>query len=848
MKPEELLNSLDYIGNDLLSEAENTVLVKTRRPWFKTAVAAVLVAAVGVGGWLFLKNVNMKPSVSATEPEVSKPIPTDTQIVTTDLPVLEVGDAWQYLPSWYYTDSQDAPGLYDPSITQLPVYRDKVSMKLYQNNSSVHEEAPVFYSEEQLRTILSEAAQRIGATIIGEVNYVRSEGICFSANVNTDRGSLRVSSDGLVQLSNNDTSYFTHLDSAEDLWTDTKKMNSNIARARDLLTLPQYQDSVIEMNEDDEWLRIFPAPNDAKERLLAYTFGSVRITAPRDEYSYDATMSWYQRPGSTGWDDVDQDWRELAGNYPLITLEEAKEQLAAGHYYSRCYDEPYFGSLTLEQLNNVELVYPYQGEHATMMPFYRFDLGTNLCDYICVPAVRPEYLSDFPAESASFAADACFRKVEENGRVVFTNDRVEIWQDDNTVMKKELASGETAKYYLIESSDEWERVLIAVSDQSLYFGKRSHGSTWEGMEEIYTVDVSTKTMNLICERKCLSFEEGMIILHEPDRTYDFSVIDRNDQMIISLGSCWGFDVIDGSVYYVYTPDYPDWDSISNLTVEDGLHTQYAVCRIDPNGTNTQLGSFEMPFIDCTFQFDRETKELYFDWNTDRVDLLTAEVRHIELEPVENLEPVEPKNLVNEALHIEGTYTDGVDNVYNYSYSIPHLDANTPDAIAINAEIDEKWSSYARDVDATEDGNSSLPISTIEYRVSVWNDVVSIMIEAPLWYGDTEYDVYCYDCSTGRRLTLDALLRKMNISREDFLIACAEGFHEEYLRQTPWMSDEERKRSEESSPALRPNSVFKVNMELHAYPNENGDFVVVAPITTWAGGDFYYFLVTLPHIE
>ncbi len=388
MKSMDLLNSMDYIGEDLLAEAEQTVLVKTKRPWLKTAVAAVLVAAIGVGGWMFLKNVKMKPSTPATDPNTLKPIPTDTQIVATELPVLEVGNIWQYLPNPYTGVSEDTPSLYNPSVTQLPVYRDDVSMKVYEN-LSIHEDAPLFYSEAQLQTVLTEAAQRIGAAITGEVNFIRSDGTCFSVNVDTDKGSLRVNADGVVQLISSDISFFAQVDTAEDLASNMDKVSANAAGARKLLNLPQYQVTFVET--DGDRISISPALDNTRDQILAFTFGSVWITVPYESYPY-ATMSWYQRPGSTGWGDVDQDWRELVGNYPLITLEEAKEQVLAEHFYTNYRID----NLTAEQLNNVELVYPAQGKHVTMMPFYRFFLEEGQDDCVCVPAIRPEYLSDYP--------------------------------------------------------------------------------------------------------------------------------------------------------------------------------------------------------------------------------------------------------------------------------------------------------------------------------------------------------------------------------------------------------------------------------------------------------------------
>lgn len=69
MKSEELLYSMEHVGSDLLAAAEQTVLVRKHTHWGKTAAAAVLALAVGVGGFLLLKNLHANNDpVPATNP------------------------------------------------------------------------------------------------------------------------------------------------------------------------------------------------------------------------------------------------------------------------------------------------------------------------------------------------------------------------------------------------------------------------------------------------------------------------------------------------------------------------------------------------------------------------------------------------------------------------------------------------------------------------------------------------------------------------------------------------------------------------------------------------------------
>ena len=71
MKSEELLYSLDYVGEDLLGAAEQTVLARKKRPWLRTAVAAVLSVAeeLNVNALFMSAGPQRGRTTSFTEPE-----------------------------------------------------------------------------------------------------------------------------------------------------------------------------------------------------------------------------------------------------------------------------------------------------------------------------------------------------------------------------------------------------------------------------------------------------------------------------------------------------------------------------------------------------------------------------------------------------------------------------------------------------------------------------------------------------------------------------------------------------------------------------------------------------------
>lgn len=68
MKSEEILYSLDYVGDDLLAEADQRLKVSRPRPWGRVAAAAVLVLVLGVGAWGLSRLPGSRPVPVATEP------------------------------------------------------------------------------------------------------------------------------------------------------------------------------------------------------------------------------------------------------------------------------------------------------------------------------------------------------------------------------------------------------------------------------------------------------------------------------------------------------------------------------------------------------------------------------------------------------------------------------------------------------------------------------------------------------------------------------------------------------------------------------------------------------------
>lgn len=207
-------------------------------------------------------------------------------------------------------------------------------------------------------------------------------------------------------------------------------------------------------------------------------------------------------------------------------------------------------------------------------------------------------------------------------------------------------------------------------------------------------------------------------------------------------------------------------------------------------------------------------------------------------------PVDPWSLMGELLFEQGSYTDQFGYTDSYSFGLPCLNADTPDAIAINEDIDFVFGAGIRDAKKAMQEGNSLSLHSTGYYGEVWEDVLSLVIIAGWEWSFDDYGVFCYDVTAGRRLDTPALLEKMGYSQERFLEACKLKFHAYFEEMYQSIAQDERESYGYYEALERAVSPEFVNLGLMAYPDANGDIVVIAPIVSLAGADFYYHPIHL----
>ena len=211
-----------------------------------------------------------------------------------------------------------------------------------------------------------------------------------------------------------------------------------------------------------------------------------------------------------------------------------------------------------------------------------------------------------------------------------------------------------------------------------------------------------------------------------------------------------------------------------------------------------------------------------------------------LTPVSNAtEPVaqDPAQLVGVMLSESGSYNDG----RSYSFRLPRINADTPGAKAINEAIDQKWGETIRDELNHNQGNDR----RIDFTQTVWGDILSVIIYGETFYDFTDYEAYLYEISTGRWLNSLELLDRLGVSKDTFLKACQVEFQQREQNKGVTSSFFEAAPVEQNGTFYRHYSESEErDVPFEVYPDENGQLVVIAPLTSVAGGAFHYGVISL----
>lgn len=199
------------------------------------------------------------------------------------------------------------------------------------------------------------------------------------------------------------------------------------------------------------------------------------------------------------------------------------------------------------------------------------------------------------------------------------------------------------------------------------------------------------------------------------------------------------------------------------------------------------------------------------------------------------------NAVSELYSAEGSYTDSIGNIGNYSFHIPQLTADTDAAKEINAEIDARFGEYVAAQLKNMRGGYSLWCNHAEWH-SYWNgNLLFLLVSADMEDGSTDYAAYGYDYDKDCRVTNEMILDRLGITEEDYLENLREKV--QFMFEDGWRSVSVEDRPLLGYDMAMENTLNWADMDQPMFLNGFGDIVTIVKIASVAGAGWYYYLAT-----
>lgn len=407
MKSERILNAMGNIDDELVEAAQPPARAE-KRGWVKWTAAAACLAVVLIGGFALYGRT---------------PAPDTTELPVLDLTPKEGANAFGFEGYMAYDISElsDAnPWAERMDLKNLPVFRNPVDYdRAGAPASPVSEE-----TMEAMKTRLLEAAERLGLENVQvtdnapsqeEVDAVTEKFASVGEEVpegyfeptevvaEQDGVKLAVGADLAVRIDFDPTialpeGYsFDYSATCEEM---EKAGAYLLEQYRNLLDMEKPQvyvpggDYTYDGQQMFGGVECFDAAGDKVQQIINYNFNTALFSCN------DGGGLWLVRLNRP-------DLSRKVGDYPIISVKEARELLCAGHYTTTV-PEAFPGE---GHIAKVELIYRDSHYDEYFMPWYRFyvevpdmarDNGLKTFGAYYVPAVSGEFLTGMPLWEGQF--------------------------------------------------------------------------------------------------------------------------------------------------------------------------------------------------------------------------------------------------------------------------------------------------------------------------------------------------------------------------------------------------------------------------------------------------------------
>lgn len=200
-----------------------------------------------------------------------------------------------------------------------------------------------------------------------------------------------------------------------------------------------------------------------------------------------------------------------------------------------------------------------------------------------------------------------------------------------------------------------------------------------------------------------------------------------------------------------------------------------------------------------------------------------------------------QNPVYELYSAEGVYTDSVGNEETYSYHVPQIFADSPDAAEINAEIAANFGERVETQFHNMEGGHSIWCWDTEWH-AYWNgSQLFLLIKADVNGDCDEYGAYGYDFETDSRVTNAMILEQRGISEEAYLENLKEAARSKFVKGISGIPADVLETSDYAE--LLEKTLAWQTMEEPMFVDQFGEIETIALIGAMAGAGRYYHLLT-----
>lgn len=204
-------------------------------------------------------------------------------------------------------------------------------------------------------------------------------------------------------------------------------------------------------------------------------------------------------------------------------------------------------------------------------------------------------------------------------------------------------------------------------------------------------------------------------------------------------------------------------------------------------------------------------------------------------------------VVGEMCSEEGSVSVPDGPEFQYSYHVPQIEDDTPDAAAINEEISQLYGTMVESNMEYVNNEESPWCNIVGYESFRNGDVLSLVLKCSYYYEYyEEFSTYNYDMAKGERLTNADILSMQGVSEDEYLYAlrraAAKCYDDWYFpvwedlssHDSPWAYQERR------SFTL---SAKNITPDLPLYMGDDGAIHTIVPIGCHAGADWLYETLT-----